>query len=77
MFDNRGQFCIPKWTGRRGREYCSVAALSEVKDNNSTFDNSSNMEFHSEGEVKRANVTVNQRWKSMKGGPDGNANVGE
>ena len=51
--------------------------MSEVKDNNSTFDNSSNMEFHSEGEVKRANVTVNQRWKSMKGGPDGNANVGE
>ena len=41
-----------------------MAALSEVKDNNSTFDNSSNMEFHSEGEPKRTNVTLNQRWKS-------------
>ena len=70
-------FASLNWTGRKGREYCSVAALSEVKDNNSTLDNSSNMEFHSEGEMKRTNVTLNQRWKSIKGGPDGSANVGE
>lgn len=67
-----GYFTTPNWTGRKGREYCSVAALSEVKDNNSTLENSSNMEFHSEGEMKRTNVTLNQRWKSdNKGGTGG------
>ena len=59
-----------------------MAALSEVKDNNSAaFDNSSSKDFHSEGELKRTAVTLNQKWEKTSSratsGGSISENVGE